>query len=255
MSSPNIMIATPTQGHVATPYMKTIIATMNDLALNGIHARFDTTEDSDLPKQRNVLATRFYESDCTHIFFVDSDMAFSANVCRLMLERAKPIIGTVTQTKSLDHRRVAEALRRGLSFEEALTFGSDWVCTIPEDRDIVVENGLMEVDYLGFGAVLISRLVFDTLIRQGGVQRQHLTKPAWGPFYNFFTLREQAARANQSVSEDITFCDRWRLDCGGKLWALVDVPIYHIGDYAYGGPFIDNLRAVKRLREMAPGTG
>jgi hypothetical protein len=52
--------------------------------------------------------------------------------------------------------------------------------------------------------------------------------------YNFFGARPEDATKGEHVSEDISFCRRWRVDCGGEIWALLDAKIGHIGDYAYG---------------------
>lgn len=41
------------------------------------------------------------------------------------------------------------------------------------------------------------------------------------------------------VSEDVSFYRRWRIDCGGEVWATTDTPIMHIGDFAYGGRYGD----------------
>jgi hypothetical protein len=53
-------------------------------------------------------------------------------------------------------------------------------------------------------------------------------------FYNFFGERAGDAASGLHTSEDFSFCNRWRIDCGGEIWALLDARIGHIGDYAYG---------------------
>ena len=100
------MIATPTPGTVKTGYMKSVIATIRDLARRGIESEFDTWEGSDIASQRNMLASRFLRADgFTHLFFVDSDMdkdrrydnvrtiTLSYTFYEAKTERAKTLLG------------------------------------------------------------------------------------------------------------------------------------------------------------------
>lgn len=56
-------------------------------------------------------------------------------------------------------------------------------------------------------------------------------------YYGFFKSRPQDP--TDAFTEDESFYRRWQLDCGGEVWALTDVPIVHIGDFAYGGQYSD----------------
>jgi hypothetical protein len=253
MSQTKVLILTPTPGHVVTVYMKTVVATMLDLFKHGIAAGYDTYDASDLPMQRNILATRFLESDFTHLFWIDSDMMFAEDVCRTMLSKNKPIVGTVASGKSFDFSKMEAALGRGLSFEEAKSFGWHWLHQRAPDKDLIVEDGLMQTEYIGCGAVLMSRHVFEIMISRGGVQRQINHQPG-NPYYNFFTVRAEPASHGQHVPEDLSFCDRWRLDCGGRIYVLTTAQIFHIGDFAYGGSYFDHLVALKKLQD-AEATG
>ncbi len=42
------------------------------------------------------------------------------------------------------------------------------------------------------------------------------------------------------LSEDLAFCERWRL-CGGEVWANVNHLIGHIGPYNYAIRYADYL--------------
>jgi hypothetical protein len=45
------------------------------------------------------------------------------------------------------------------------------------------------------------------------------------------------------MGEDYSFCHKWREGCGGDVWALVDANVRHVGDMAYGVPFLNHLTA------------
>jgi hypothetical protein len=246
MSSPRVMIASPTPGTVKTVYMKSVIHTMIDLAEAGVTTRFETVDAADLAHQRNVLASRFVDSDCTHLLFVDSDMMFDETLCRLMLARGKPVIGVIAATKQFHVSRIEAAVRRGLSVPEASLSASDWIAFhLAGQPQLKVENGIMEVEKIGFGIVLISRQVLTTMIERGAAPSYGAGEPAT---YNFFGLRAADAAAGQHMAEDMAFSRRWTLDCGGRLWTLVDTPVYHIGDFAYGGSYFQYLQTMLKLQ-------
>jgi hypothetical protein len=244
MDNARIMIASPTPGTVKTAYMKSVISTMLDLGNRGITCEFVTEEGSSPELQRNLLATRFLETQCTHLFFVDSDMMFEADLCARMLAAGKPFIGAVCSTRNLDRSRIERALARGASFNDASLFGVNWLFYMRDgETQIAVDNGILEVDAVGFGIVLIHRSVFETMARDKAVEPQAKTNEQVGGFYNFFA----SFIPGQYISEDISFCKRWRSH-GGHVWAFADASIYHTGDFGYGGSYFAFLEAANRQR-------
>jgi len=61
-----------------------------------------------------------------------------------------------------------------------------------------------------------------------GVDRDHLAAR--------ITLED-----GDSLSEDYSFCKRWRSMPGSEIWAVVDEPIGHVGDMVYGAPYLKRL--------------
>lgn len=242
---PHVMIASPTPGEVKTVYSKTVMANLNDLATHGIPAQYETVDSSSITKQRNALATRFLETDCTHLFFIDSDTMAQETLCRTLLTKQKAVIGIVCAMKTLHFDRVAAAIKRGVPLPTAILFGFDWTFYRKDpDAPITIENGIAQVDQLGFGGVLIERRVFTMMIDRGVVRRTTGSDLGWARnTYNFFGERSADVANNELVNEDVSFSRRWTIDCECKLWALVDYPTYHVGDFAYGGNFFDFLTA------------
>jgi hypothetical protein len=215
---PTVMIATPTTGFMKPAYVHTLLATFADLSNAGIQAGFAYETGSDIAFLRNVLATRFLEDQqYSHLFFVDSDMQFDGSLCRILLALDKPMVGAIYQNKEQDI-----AKRR-------------WHAWFPTSR-IAPVNGAVPCEALPMGAALIRRDVFETMIKKCDIKRQ----PSHGHFLNFFSARPQDAATGLHVSEDMSFCRRWKHDCGGDIWAYIGMNIGHIGDFRYGGLFLED---------------
>jgi hypothetical protein len=209
---PSLMIATPTGvGGIKTNYLVTLVGTIADLTRRGLDVTFHVLEGAAIARQRNVLATQFLASDRTHLFFVDADMAFDGGVCHRLLSHDKPLIGAVYKTKRLE-----SVENRWLAH-----FGAETVRAT---------NGIVPVDLIAAGCLLIRRDVLETMVARG-VKRQQDGDES---YYNFFTVRPEDAAEGQHVSEDFSFSRRWTIDCNGEIWALVDARIGHVGDYVYG---------------------
>ena len=60
-----------------------------------------------------------------------------------------------------------------------------------------------------------------------------------GPFYEFFS--EITLEDGRRLSEDYSFCKRWRSMPGKEIWAIVDEPVGHVGDMVYSAPYLKRL--------------
>jgi|SRR6267378_3145405 len=245
-TNPRVLIATPTPGTVKTAYMKSVIGTIRDLARRGIESDFDTWEGSDIASQRNVLASRFLSRDAfTHLLFVDGDMVVPFDLCARMIAAAKPVIGAVYAAKTLLLGEVEQALRDGAQLKDAMLAGSNWHLW-QTSRTGPPDTPLCQVDALPFGAVLIQRDVLATMVAKGVSREDKAPDQAGGNRYNFFGARAEDAASGRHLQEDISFCKRWKRDCGGELWALLDAEIVHIGDFGYGGSPWRLLQAIAK---------
>jgi hypothetical protein len=241
-----VMIATPTQGTVKIEYMKTIISTMVDLSSRGIDSSFQTSEGADVAFQRNELINKFLiDHTFTHVLFVDSDMAVPANTAATLLNSNKPIVGLICTTRTFNYSNVVAAIEAGTSPKDAQGHGFEWIVFTPENAtQIKIENNLMEVGAIGFGYVLIARSALETMVSHGAARE---FKHRYGTYLDFFHARPQDINKGVHHSEDISFCLRWRTECGGKIWGFTGASVYHIGDYAYGGAFGDHFMTVRGI--------
>jgi hypothetical protein len=246
---PRVLIATPTPGSVKTAYMKTVLATMVHLTQNGIDCSWDHEDGSDIALQRNLLATRFFcDRSLTHVFCLDSDIAVAGETCARLLSANLPVVGAIYPSRCFDFSLVERALQWGHTPKEAQLFGFDWLSIFEDGADqVTVRNSMMEVQSIGFGAVLIQRSVFETMISQKAATKR--LSPTKGEYFGFFSPRLADVADDKHYFEDVSFCRRWRIDCGGTIWAMTDIPIYHIGDYGFGGSYQEYIEAVHRMAQ------
>jgi hypothetical protein len=227
--------------------MKSVIATMLDLGGRGITCEF-TTEDGSSPElQRDLIATKFLQGECSHLFFCDADMMFEADLCIRMLGAGKPLIGAICSARNLNTARIQEAISAGMTFNEASLFGCHWLIYLKDGQtQIAVQDGILPVDAVGFGAVLIHRAVFEKMINAGVAPEQARTNERVGGFRNFFA---PFGTDGQYGGEDIAFCKRWS-SIGGSVWAFAEPTIYHLGEFGYGGSYFAYLEAVNKLATL-----
>lgn len=246
-----IMIASPTQGTVKTAYMKSVLGVMMDLASRGIDSSFLTEEGSDLPLQRNALVnTILNDASFSHIVLVDSDMAFPPDTVIKLISSGKPVIGLICTSRHFEYAKVIEAIANGVPPEKALNHGFDWLAFFNKGQGaFVVDNYITEVESIGFGLVAIAREALLSMVTQGAAPEYR--HPVRGLYRDFFYPRPQDLGTHHHFSEDHNFCRRWRLDCGGKVWGHTGIPIYHIGDFGYGGAFGEYLEAISHAAKAA----
>lgn len=145
---------------------------------------------------RNLIIDEAIAAKCTHIFFVDDDMALAPDTLTRLLEHDKDIVSGLYLNRSYPHRPVI--------------FDYDWNDSYKVHRVHYLkenEKGLIEVEACGFGCVLIKIDVFNQLEK---------------PYVRLGELRSD--RRN----EDTGFCHRVR-KLGIKIFCDLDIVAGHIG--------------------------
>ena len=171
--------------------------------------------DSLVARARNKLAADFLESDCTHILFLDTDLIFSVQAITRLLSHDVAIVGGLYPKKQAK---------------------LEWVCNmLPQSEP--EKSGLQRVKYIGTGALLISRIVLETMVRDYGPTIQYQTDRGQQPRteHDFFPCAPMMDIEHGQVryhSEDWGFCRR-ALDIGFTIFADTCVVLKHVGDCIY----------------------
>jgi hypothetical protein len=238
-----ILIGTPVLGGlVGMTYAESLFNLRGALDQHGIQCSFMFTSSSDLEMSRNHIASDAMAEGYTHLFFVDADMAFRPSALLRMLSANRPVIGAISVRKKLDLLAMLDDARKADTQDPAwkrkvisrrMIFSGDPLDTVS------VEGGIARFNAIGMAVTLIEttalrRMVEDLALKPLAPFAQATKYPLYG-FFNRTT-----DPAGKLLSEDFSFCARWRA-CGGDIWVLLDEPILHAGTYVYGGNYLDTL--------------
>jgi hypothetical protein len=218
-----LLIATPFYEMKGwSPYIKSIVATATYLTKAGIDFEYlDWPGDSYVDRARNTICARFLESDCTHLFLLDSDEQWNPEPIVKMLEADKEVLGGAYPTKN------------------------NWenYSSISLTQPPTIENGLVKASVVSAGFMMIKREALEkfeahypdlSYIDQSADPPDNKTRI----YIAFFECFRQAGLRH---GEDYTFCNRWRA-MGGELWIYPDIDFGHFGVQGWFGNFAKYLK-------------
>lgn len=233
-----IFIATPTtNGIMLSDCVASTIGMITRLHARGIETAYHTTDGFNLILQRDWIAHAFLASDCSHLLWIDSDMAFEPALCEQLLAAQKPLIGTIYTKRALDLAKL-KGLIAAHGFDHAVALAYEWNVRFlgPE---LTVSKGLCQVEGIGFGFALIERGCFSAQADATPTYRSPLGGVEVRAFF-----REEPAADGAVLDLDYSFCKRW-VARGGDVWASAGAQIRHVGDFRYGVPFTSYLSALQ----------
>ena len=242
----HVLFATPTAGGIVKAgYAHTLFKAAMAVRNAGGRADLVTVDGSDVVAARNYFANLLLRRPgFTHLVMLDSDMAFDGDLVRRLLRSGKPVVGAAYAKRRMDLGALVRAARASdLPPAELAALALDYNLQL-EPGAVEVVEGLCRVRRLALGCAAIRRDAFEGLVAAGAAERlrpDDLLRSLGpdGPFHDFFGLVAQPD--GERLSEDYSFCERWRGVPGNEVWALVDAPIGHVGDMVYGAPFLTRL--------------
>lgn len=188
---PKIFIAVPSMGHIKTELASRLLYwTKNHSGI--AHATCGVTP---VDHARNEIVRVFLKSDCTHLFFVDSDTVPPTEAIAKLLAVDSDIVSGITHIYR-DGGIVNNCFTDFSSDENGSTMTA-----------VVEDTGVVAIERCGGSCVLIKREVLE---KMGGKWFQNI----WNDEYTGY------------VSEDLSFCDKAR-DLGFKLFCATDVICEH----------------------------
>lgn len=188
---------------------------------------------ADVAGGRNTLLGQFYAAQAyTDILYVDSDVSWEpGTIERLMSHPVDCVLGA--------YPRRAEG---GLYSVRTLPGPCTLVDPVTGETH---PHGLLEVAAGPAGMLRLSRRCVETMVNAYPDTWYSDPLVSSGKTWNLF---EFTVQNHERVSEDITFCLRYR-NAGGRVWCDPHPLLHHHGDKTYSGRFLDHLKSMGRLTD------
>lgn len=192
-----ILLGMPTVGSIPT---KTVISLLRTAERGKVEPMI--VEGSLVYDARDTIARTAAENDYDYVLYVDSDMIFSADDVKRLVEHNADIVSGLYVTRRGENRNVAYTkviTRRAIPFRP------------PALIHDTLSTGYGDIAACGFGFCLIRVQVIKSMLKK--------YKSLFEPY--------------KGVGEDIAFCLRAKR-CGYKIFLDRDVKLGHIGEIVYG---------------------
>jgi hypothetical protein len=207
-----LMIATPAYaGKVDIPFALSFSSTMLLLNSHGIEVvPLITSSGSLLVAERNRIVQAFWESDCTHLLCIDSDLGWPAEAVMAMLNSGKEFVAGVYPA-----RDPSKATKQYLFRPEC------------DARGIIQDKHLIKMQYIPAGFMLIAKSVI-TKMREKHPDLYYEPKDKRNnpePGYCFFNTE---VWEGEFWGEDFVFCRKAR-EAGVEIWVDPLIQFDHAG--------------------------
>jgi hypothetical protein len=226
---PHVMICTPCHsGKVDLNYHISLIMACDYLNKHGIDYTLDYNIGMAVDWARSTMATGFLkDTDCTHLLFIDDDMAFAPDLLfRLIMEQVD-IVAVPYRRKIRD---VKFNVRHGVR-----------VRTMP------ARPYMVGVDSIATGMMLVRRNVFENLAKTTPEFRYDETGKSGWLFFRHQLVDDEMVGGISYMGEDYWFCKKAK-EAGYEIWCYADEHIAHIGTYAFDGKYSDECEKGVKTR-------
>ena len=245
----SIMVATPVHSEVSIHYTQSLLELQKWCIRNKVKIEFTLMKSSLVTQGRNMCVSSFLNSKCTHLLFIDSDIAFNAEAPDRLVKADKDVISIPYPLKDMNWDKAISMIKEG-KIKTAQDLKNKGFYRYPfkvaDNNNIKLQNGIIEVTHSPTGFMMIKREVFEKMIKHYGddyiIEQDQVMNgknKRLENMYNFFDTMHLPDKKHY-LGEDFAFCKRWK-DIGGKCHAWIMDYITHVGEHQYTGRFADEL--------------
>ena len=234
-----LYIATPLYSEeVNLAYMDSIISLSKELEKSGIPSiRQHIIHTSLITKARNESISNFMNNTKLDYFlFIDADIGFNALDVIKLMNYDKPLIAGTYPKKHLRWEEIQKCFYNDIpeSSKELLQKTSEY--TIYEKENTITHDGLLEVNRVGTGFMMIKRdLIKKVAKKYPRLMYKENGKKGYGLF-------ESAIINKEHLSEDYAFCERVK-SVGEKIYIDPAVELnHHGGNITFYGNYKNHLK-------------
>lgn len=238
-----LFIGTPMYGGSCLGmYMKSCLDLQTACMQYGVEVRFSFLfNESLIQRARNYIVDEFLRSECTHMMFIDADIAFNAIDVIAMLAMDKDIVGAPYPKKSIKWENIKRAILKNpnLPASELDKLGGDIVFNPVAGTTQFNVAEPVQVMEIGTGMMMIRKDVFSKFAKafpQYEYTPDHVGTAFFGgdrKIHSYFNV-EIDEESNRVLSEDYHFCQQCR-KIGIEVWMAPWINCIHIGSYQFQG--------------------
>lgn len=232
VKTPKIFVGTPMYGMMCYgAYTINLINLHTIFCNNKWDVKYDFIgNESLITRARDNIAFNFLESDCTHLLFLDSDIAFRAKDVESMIYEDLDIVCGVYTAKDINWNSVEAAVKAGCPSKLLPIAGLRPIIESDESYSYM-DMKLIEAEYAGTGYMLIKREVFEKLAKNTETYISNTGPNKGNRFHAFFKI--SIDEHENMLSEDYHFCREWR-KIGGKVHVALYAKAVHYGSFGFG---------------------
>ena len=243
-----VLFATPCYiSAVSMNYVVSMYSVAGDAAALGLKTVLHMHSESLITRGRDMVVLKFLQDESfTHLFWIDSDIAFTTQAVFRLLLTDRDVVGGVYPIKSLNW---PDSLLPGKSKEQIeIHFARYALNPVYHGKtpigQHVDEEGFIEVSEAPTGFMTIKRQVFSRLTQAYPYLNYTPDGPPNNPLkplhWLFFDCKVDRD-SGRYLSEDSAFCRRWR-DIRGKVWVDSQSKLSHLGQYNFSGDVESSLK-------------
>lgn len=239
--SKKVLVATPTNRGLSHQYVASLLNTMGDQRMMNDRIQIQPyiwPGESLISRARNdILRYFYYESDCSHLFFIDDDIAWEPVCFFDVLAAEKDVIAGIYPLKSLRWDNLVGKTITSEQEAKALTV-EVVVNGIHHDHE-ANEGPIMVAEDLGTGFLCISREAIDKMVEAypDDWYASNARQAERAKTLDFFGLTYDGTKGTMEsvlLSEDYAFCRKWQR-AGGLCYVHTGIPLLvHVGQFNYG---------------------
>lgn len=218
---PSVMVCVPAYGQSVTAQtMESLFTLAQFLTINQVRNQLSWFSAADIVEVRNLFLTVWYDAhpQFSHLLFIDADMGFPPELIRDMLKFNKPLTGAFYARRQMPASVVGATLNADHTIKD-------------------VKQGFLPANYVGAGIMLIQRSMIKQMLEKKpeliDALPSVLANATPFPIKRLIRAFDTILEDDRRLSEDVSFCYRWREECGGEVWANVDHKISHVGPFDY----------------------
>jgi len=242
--SEGLFVCTPVHSEVCLHYMKSCLDLQKECLLNHTNITFQLMKSSLVTQGRNLCVAAFLGSTAGQMVFIDADISFSVRSIYRLYECPYEVALVPYPMKTVDANKFRnDDVKRPSDHPD--TKGYIFPVELPDMSKINMRGGFVEIKKGPTGCMMIKRSAFDKLIKaypdltvkqKTMVNGKMVDRPN---YYNFFDTY-YSKETKLYLGEDFNFCKLWT-DIGGKIYALADEEIAHVGEKMYRGKLLQEL--------------